>query len=68
MNKRAIIRSLITLILLLLLIGLYFYTDQTKEIIGMLIAGFEPIKVDLSQKSITLQISNITNNITSSIP
>lgn len=68
MNKKGFIRGIITIILILVIIGLYYYTGETKEIIGMLIKSWEPVKVDLAQKSLTVQLSNITNNATAVVP
>jgi len=61
MNKRGLIGGFVFIFVLLFLIALYFYTDQTKEIVGMLVSGWEPVKLNLAQKSLTLQLSNITN-------
>jgi hypothetical protein len=68
MNKRGFMKGIVTIVLILFLIGLYYYTDQTKEILGMIVANWEPIKVDLAQKSITVQLSNLTNGTTQVLP
>ena len=67
MNKKGILKGLLILILVAFIILLYHYTEPTKEIVGMAVATWEPINLNLEQKELTFRFSdleNITQNIT----
>ena len=58
MNNRGFVKTLLIIVLLILVILLYFYTDQTKDLVGMLSSSWEPIDIDPENKTVTLQFAN----------
>jgi hypothetical protein len=49
MNKKGFVKSFLIIILLLLVLLLYYQTDETKEIVGMLIAGIDVDSIDTGE-------------------
>ena len=41
MNNRGFMKTISIIVLLFLVVGLYFYTDETKEVIGMMVADVD---------------------------
>ena len=48
MNNRGFIKTIMIMILLFLVIGLYYYTEPTKEVLGMLTAKSNVTEEDIA--------------------
>ena len=58
MNNRGMVRWVIIVLLLVSVVLLYFYTDPTKELVGMLVNVWDPVDIDDENKSVTIQFAD----------
>jgi hypothetical protein len=58
MNKRGFVKEIVMLVLIFVICLLYFYTEPTKDVIGMLVSDFDAVDFDNSNGTVTVQLAN----------